>query len=212
MENDQRPQAITDGLNSNFERMRPLVLASASPRRAEILSLVGWPFEVSISNIDESIKDSETASSYVERLAKEKAMFAAQGRLFGLILGADTVVTIDNIILGKPKDAEDARHMLKILSGRWHEVLTGIAIFRVEDGLNIAAHERTRVRFKELSDSEIDWYISTGETMDKAGAYAVQGKAAIFIEKIEGDYWNVVGLPIQLVYKLAQQIDTKGSK
>jgi septum formation protein len=127
----------------------------------------------------------------------------AERQLFGLTLGADTVVVVvGGEVLGKPTDEDDARRMLKLLSGRWHEVLTGVALVRAETKEVLVAHERTRVRFAELSEAEIDWYISTGEPTDKAGAYAVQGRAALFIEEIEGDYWNVVGLPIRLVYKL----------
>jgi septum formation protein len=206
MDKEQMPQAVKSQLAANNPVKIPLILASASPRRAEILQQVGWPFEVVVSNIDESILNSETASSYVERLAMEKARAISKGRLFGLTLGADTVVTIDDSLLGKPSDIEDAKQMLKRLSGRWHEVLTGVALVRAEDGETVVAHERTRVRFAQMSDSEIDWYVSTGEPMDKAGSYAVQGQAAIFIEKIEGDYWNVVGLPIQLVYRLIRRL------
>lgn len=183
--------------------MEPLVLASASPRRAEILRAVGWPFEVSAADINESIAPEESAPAHVERLAREKAEAVASSRLLGLVLGADTVVVADDRILGKPRDEEDARRMLRLLRGRWHEVLTGVALVRAENRRVAVAHQRTRVKFAPMSESEINWYIATGEPMDKAGAYAVQGRAALFIEAIEGDYWNVVGLPIQLVYKLA---------
>ena len=180
-----------------------LVLASASPRRAEILRAVGWEFEVAAANVDESARDGETPAAYVERLAREKAGAVAGTRLFGLVLGADTVVVADEHVLGKPRDAEDARRMLRLLRGRWHEVLTGVALVRAEDSRAVVAHERTRVRFAEMTDEEIDWYVATGEPADKAGAYAVQGRAALFVEGIEGDYWNVVGLPVRLVYRLA---------
>jgi septum formation protein len=181
-----------------------LVLASASPRRAEILRAVGWDFEVAPANIDEAVRGGETPVAYVERLAREKAEAAARSRLFGLSLGADTVVVLDGEILGKPRDQADARRMLASLRDRWHEVLTGVALVRAEDSRAVCAHERTRVRFAAVSDAEIDWYVSTGEPADKAGAYAVQGRAALFVEGIEGDYWNVVGLPVRLVYELAR--------
>jgi septum formation protein len=108
-------------------------------------------------------------------------------------------------VLGKPADEDDARRMLRLLGGRWHDVLSGVALVRAETNEVLVAHELTRVRFAALSEAEINWYVSTGETADKAGAYAIQGRAALFIEEIEGDYWNVVGLPIRLVYKLAAE-------
>jgi septum formation protein len=185
-----------------FELER-LVLASASPRRAEILRAVGWAFEVAAANVDEAARDGEEVSEYVERLACEKAEAVAEGRASGLVLGADTVVAVGGQVLGKPVDTEDARRMLRLLSGRWHDVLTGVALVRAETREVLVAHELTRVRFAPLTEDEIAWYVATGEPADKAGAYAVQGRAALFIEEIEGDYWNVVGLPVRLVYKLA---------
>ena len=182
-----------------------LVLASASPRRAEILRAIGCSFETLAVNIDESRRPSEGAGAYVQRLAREKASAAAEKVGAGAVIGADTVVVVDEMILGKPRDGEDARRMLRLLSGRWHEVLTGVALVRA--GVSeppVVAYEKTRVRFASVSDEEIDWYVATNEPMDKAGAYAVQGRAALFIEKIEGDYWNVVGLPVRLLYKLAR--------
>jgi septum formation protein len=125
--------------------------------------------------------------------------------LHQLVLGADTIVLIDETVLGKPRDMDDARRMLRQLSGRWHEVLTGVALVR-DDGENVratVAHERTRVLFSDMSDEEINWHAENGRPLDKAGAYAVQGHAALFIREIQGDYWNVVGLPVQLVYRLA---------
>ncbi len=180
------------------------MLASGSPRRAEILSAVGWPFEMAAANIDENRFESEAAVPYVRRLAQTKAETVAKNLPSGLVLGADTVVLVDEKILGQPSDAEDARRMLKLLSGRWHEVLTGVALVRAGAGHVIADHETTRVRFAEMSAAEIDWYVATGEPMDKAGAYAVQGKGALFIEEIQGNYFNIVGLPVRLVYKLAR--------
>lgn len=186
--------------------LEPLVLASSSPRRAEILRAVGWPFETQASDVDETRAQGETAVGYVERLAREKAEAVAGARLFGLVLGADTVVVVEGRVLGKPRDIKEAREMLQSLRGREHEVLTGVALVRAETKRIAVAHERTRVRFGELSDAEIDWYVGTGEPSDKAGAYAVQGRAALFIEAIAGDYWNVVGLPVRLVYRLAKEM------
>ena len=184
-----------------------LILASASPRRREILHAVGWPFEALAVAIDESRLPGEEAVAYVRRLAREKAEAAASHRPSRLVLGADTVVVVDDQILGKPLDGEDARRMLRLLSGRWHEVLTGVALVRGADqARHTVAHERTEVRFAQMTETEINWYVATDEPLDKAGAYAIQGRAALFVEEVRGDYWNVVGLPIQLVYKLVRDI------
>jgi septum formation protein len=186
--------------------LEPLVLASSSPRRAKILRAVGWPFETQAADVDETRAEAEEAVSYVERLAREKAEAVAGARLFGLVLGADTVVVTDGRVLGKPRDDAEAREMLRLLGGREHEVLTGVALVRAETKRVAVAHERTRVRFGAMTDAEIEWYVETGEPSDKAGAYAVQGRAALFIEAIAGDYWNVVGLPVRLVYRLAKEM------
>ena len=181
-----------------------LILASKSPRRAEILAAAAWPFEQMAAGIDETRYQSEDAVVYVKRLAQTKAEAVAQKIGKGLVLGADTVVVVEGEILGQPRDEEDARRMLRLLNGKWHEVLTGVAFVRAgETNQTIVDHQSTRVRFCEMSDEEINWYVSTGEPSDKAGAYAIQGKGGIFIEKIEGDYFNIVGLPIRLVYELS---------
>jgi nucleoside triphosphate pyrophosphatase len=186
-----------------------LVLASKSPRRAEILQAVGWEFEAVAANIDETRMESEDAVSYVKRLAQAKAeTVAARISNRGLVLGADTVVVSDGEILGQPKDDDDSRRMLKLLSGKWHEVLTGIALVRGGNAPRILVkHQATRVRFSEMSADEIDWYVSTGEPNGKAGAYAIQGRGALFIKEIQGDYFNVVGLPLRLVYELLARFD-----
>jgi septum formation protein len=179
-------------------------LASSSSRRAEILRAVAWPFEILPANIDESRLPGEQAIDYVRRLALAKAAAAASRLAEGLVLGADTIVLVGAEILGQPRDARDARRMLGLLRGKWHEVLTGVALVRAEeDGRCVVEHESTRVRFSQMSEAEIEWYISTKEPMDKAGAYAVQGRAALFIEEIQGDYFNIVGLPIRLVHQLS---------
>jgi septum formation protein len=183
-----------------------IVLASASPRRAEILRTVGWPFEAFAVDVDESRNKDEAAPTYVERLACEKAAAAAIHRPSRLVLGADTVVVVDDEILGKPHDEEVARRMLRRLSGRWHEVLTGVALVNGQSSRPIVAREITQVRFAAISEVEINWYVSTGEPMDKAGAYAIQGRGARLIEEIKGDYFNVVGLPVRLLYKLVQKL------
>jgi septum formation protein len=202
MDKERGPQA---GGGANLTGMEPLVLASSSPRRAEILRAVGWSFETSPADVDESLLKGEAPEDYVRRLAREKAGAAASARLFGLVLGADTTVVVEGEILGKPRDEAEARRMLRRLSGRWHEVLTGVALVRAETGRALVGMERTRVRFAEMSNDEIEWHVRTGDLLDKAGAYAIQGRAALFIEAIEGDYWNVVGLPVRLVYELAKE-------
>ncbi|MDQ1591572.1 MAG: nucleoside triphosphate pyrophosphatase [Pyrinomonadaceae bacterium] len=203
MEERGEPQVIVPPDGAGGLELEPLVLASSSPRRAEILRAVGWPFEAVAANVDETARGGEEVVEYVERLACEKAEAVAEGRASGLVVGADTVVAVGGQVLGKPSDDEDARRMLRLLSGRWHDVLTGVALVRAETGEVLVSHELTRVRFAAMSDEEIDGYIATGEPADKAGAYGVQGRASLFIEEIEGDYWNVVGLPVRLLYKLA---------
>lgn len=173
----------------------------------EILNSVAWPFEAVAPGVDETRMQSEAPVSYVTRLARAKADAVAKQLSGGLVLGADTTVVTSGELLGQPKDDHDARRMLRLLSGQWHEVLTGVALVRAGQVNNsLVDYERTNVRFGALSDGEIDWYVSTQEPMGKAGAYAVQGKAALFIEKIEGDYFNIVGLPIRLVYELVRKM------
>lgn len=194
-------------LNDEMINLPKLILASASPRRAEILQAVGWTFEKHSADIDETELIGENPEDYVQRLAKEKAEKVAENFSDALVLGADTTVVIENQIIGKPSDLSDARRMLKMLSGRWHEVLTGVALVKITKGefQTKAALQKTRVKFAELSDAEIEFLIENGAPLDKAGAYAVQAQAALFIEEIEGDYWNVVGLPVSLVYELLKR-------
>ena len=205
MENGSAPQASVKGQGPGEVSLERILLASASPRRAEILRAVGWPFEALAADIDETMAAGESAESAVERLALGKALAALERRRAPLVLGADTTVVVDSQILGKPNDDAEARWMLRLLSGRWHDVVTGVALVG-DGGRRAVAHETTRVRFGPLSDAEVEWYVASGEPVDKAGAYAVQGRAALFIEEIRGDYWNVVGLPVRLVYKLAHEI------
>jgi len=184
-----------------------LILASGSPRRAEILNSVGWDFTKDVADIDETEFDGETPENYVQRLAKEKAEAIAEKYETALVLGADTTVVIDEKIIGKPADIEDAKRMLKMLSGNTHEVLTGVAVVKKNENQSktIVGIQTTSVKFAEMSDAEINFLAENGEPLDKAGAYAVHAQAALFIEKIEGDYWNVVGLPINLVYELIKK-------
>jgi septum formation protein len=175
-----------------------LILASASPRRSELLRAAGIEFTVRIADIDETVLPEELPGDYVLRLSREKAQAVAEPG--DLVLGADTTVVISGEIAGKPIDAEDARRMLRLLSGQWHEVLTGVSLVRGEQVLSEVAV--TRVKFAELNEAEIDWYVSTGEAMDKAGAYGIQGYASRFVESVEGNYSNVVGLPVPMVYQM----------
>jgi septum formation protein len=186
-----------------------LILASGSPRRRELLTQAGYWFEVRPAEIDESVRVGEEPMGYVTRLAREKAeavfrLVAGElvdGREMAgggvVVLGADTSVVVDGVILGKPQDAEDAGRMLRMLSGRTHQVITGVAVVKAER-VEVAA-EVTMVEFLPLSESEIAAYVATGEPMDKAGAYGIQGRAAKWIPRIQGCYFNVVGLPVSLV-------------
>jgi septum formation protein len=182
-----------------------LILASGSPRRKELLTAAGWEFEAITAGIDESVKPGEHPAVYVQRLALGKAEAVAAKLEHGLVLGADTTVVVDHQILGQPVDDDDAKRMLDLLNGKWHEVLTGVALVRV-GGESRVEYETTRVRFAHMSERELDWYIATGEARGKAGAYGIQGAAGLFIEEIQGDYFNIVGLPIRLVYELASQV------
>jgi septum formation protein len=192
-----------------------LVLASASPRRQELLRNAGISFVVQPADIDETPQAGELAREYAERLAREKALAVWRLRPRDVVLGADTIVVIDEAILGKPADAGDAARMLRLLSGREHRVITGVCVVAAVDGgrLPVASEERiasetTLVTMNELSDEEIRDYAATGEPMDKAGAYAIQGMASRWIPRIEGDYSNVVGLPVALVYAMLRERGT----
>ena len=181
--------------------LEKLILASGSPRRKELLTAVGWEFEAITAGIDESVRPGEDPATYVQRLALSKAKAVAARLGQGLVLGADTTVVVDDHILGQPVDDDDAKRMLQMLNGKWHEVLTGVAVVRI-GGESRVDYETTRVRFAEMSDKEIDWYVANGEARGKAGAYGIQGAAGLFIKEIKGDYFNIVGLPIRLVYEL----------
>lgn len=173
-----------------------IILASASPRRRELLTGIGLSFIVDPADVDET---NETELDPVARalaLASRKARRVSERRERGLVIGADTIVVIDGVILGKPSDAEEASAMLRRLSGRTHEVITAVAIVDAASGRMEAAHATTRVTFRPLSEGEIARYIATGEPFDKAGGYGIQGRGALLVERIEGCYPNVVGLPL----------------
>jgi len=174
-----------------------LILASASPRRAEILRAAGIAFTVLSSAVDETPLPGESATEMVRRLAAGKAeLVAARAVGPAIVIAADTVVALDGAVMGKPRTSEDARHMLEKLSGRTHSVITGVALVRLPDVERREFAEITQVHFTALSDEEIVRYLSSGEPFDKAGAYAIQGVAGRFIPRIDGCYFNVVGLPL----------------
>lgn len=196
--------------------MRKYILASASPRRRELLEQLGIDFDIMVAPIDESgIDKSMTPDLYTGVLSMYKAAAVAkvlreQGRTKELIIAADTIVYLDGKILGKPADDNDAKRMIMELSGKEHEVYTGLCVMRIKDGYSVSRSVKTMVSFKNLSEEEIDAYIKTGEPSDKAGAYAIQGKASAFIKGIEGDYFNVVGLPLSELYDiLKNEFDIK---
>ena len=177
-----------------------LILASSSPRRAEILANAGLPFSVLSSAVDESPYPGEAPAALVQRLANAKAdLVTARAIGPAIILAADTVVVLDDKILGKPSSVEDARHMLQQLSGRTHSVLTGVALVRLPDGERRQFIESTLVHFRPITDEELSSYLATEEPYDKAGAYAIQGQAGRYIPRVEGCYFNVVGLPLSRV-------------
>lgn len=191
-----------------------LVLASASPRRQELLRSAGLPFSVVPSHVPEVSLPGENPARRAERLAREKAREVARTRTADFVLGADTIVVIDGEMLGKPADAADARRMLRALSGRTHQVITGVCLIHpARDGESLPPAARgeevssctTLVTMSELDPGEIEFYIQSGEPDDKAGGYAIQGFASRWILRIEGDYTNVVGLPVSLVYQMLRR-------
>jgi septum formation protein len=192
-----------------------LILASASPRRAEILRNAGIQFEIRKTDVDESRIVGELPGDYVRRLALAKALSAATEYRDPvdetLILGADTVVVVDADILGKPASQDDARSMLRRLSGRIHEVHTGLALLRKPGAEQRVVEEITRVHFAPLTDREIEDYIATGEPFDKAGAYGIQGIGGRYVTRIEGCYFNVMGLPLARLWSLLRELGWENS-
>lgn len=182
--------------------MMNLVLASQSPRRKELLAILGYEFTVLPSSIDETPAPDEIPETYVVRVARDKGMEVASRVSASIILSADTVVTIDGEILGKPMDTDDAFRMLRKLSGREHSVYTAVTMINQRKRETLEGLDRTRVWFKALTDEEIVDYIRRENVMDKAGAYAIQGYAGVYIPKIDGNYFNVMGLPLPLVHEL----------
>ncbi|MGM9567596.1 MAG: Maf family protein [Clostridia bacterium] len=186
---------------------REIILASASPRRKELLEKLDLEFSVCPADIDESLLPEEDAGMYPLRTAVQKAMTIAKTAKNAIIIAADTVVVLDDCILGKPRDEVEAKEMLQRLSGREHIVITGIGVVDTASGRTLSATEQTIVYFHPLEEEEIDAYIASGECMDKAGSYGIQGKGSLLVRKIDGDYFNVMGLPLSKLYRLLLNID-----
>ena len=180
-----------------------LILASASPRRKALLSLFGIPFTVRAADIDETMDPEKPPFDEVARVSRSKALAVSRGKE-DIVIAADTIVYLDGVILGKPKDTADAARMLAALSGREHTVYTGVAVLR--GGETRQAAEHTAVRFRTLTPEEIARYIATGEPMDKAGAYGIQGRGALFVAHLDGDYFNVMGLPLCRLGQLLNEL------
>lgn len=178
-----------------------LILASASPRRRELLSLTGLPFTVDAPEVDETCDLPPREA--VQEISRHKALAGAQAHPGCAVLAADTLVAVDDIALGKPRDEDDAARMLRLLSGRWHQVYTGVCAVS-PDGAIHAAFDQTDVRFADMPEEAIRRYIASGEPMDKAGAYAVQGIAGLWIEELRGSHTNVIGLPLALTRRLLE--------
>jgi septum formation protein len=187
-----------------------LILASASPRRVQILRDAGFTFQIISSAVDETALEGESPQDLVRRLAEQKARLVA-ARALGpaVVVGADTVVVADHQVLGKPSSADEARSMLRLLSGQTHTVYTGLALIRLPDEASRLDVEATQVTFEPMSAEDISAYIATGEPFDKAGAYAIQGRGGRYISRIEGCYFNVVGLPLARVCHLLRELDWK---
>jgi len=183
---------------------RPLILASQSPRRRELLTTAGIPFTVRVREVEEIRRPGEPPDAYVRRLARAKAEAAWENR-DEIVLGADTIVVLDQKVLEKPRNVADARAMLRLLAGRDHTVITGICLRHLK-GAQVDS-TATLVRFSPLTDSQIDDYVASGEPMDKAGAYAIQGLASKFVEYVEGCYFNVIGLPLSQVYRYLKSLE-----
>ena len=183
----------------------PVILASASPRRRELLALVGIAHEVRPADVDETRRPDEPPAEYAERLAREKASaVAGAAPADAVTIGSDTIVVVDGDVLGKPRDAAEAHAMLARLGGRTHEVVTAVAAVR--SGRAVSAVERVRVPFRPLGADEIEAYVATGEPMDKAGAYGIQGYGATIVERVDGDYFAVMGLPVNRLVRVLREL------
>ena len=184
-----------------------VILASASPRRAQVLRDAGIEFEARLAQVEETRRPKETPEAMVQRLAEEKAVAGAAGVAgAALVIGADTAVICEGALLGKPSSPADAQRMLRLLAGRTHKVVTGLSVLRLPDRELRVELETTRVAFAPLSERDIEEYVASREPLDKAGAYGIQGRAGRFITRIEGCYFNVVGLPLARLYRLMSEL------
>lgn len=184
----------------------PLVLGSASPRRAGILEGLGLDFVVDPSGIPEDALDGEDAVDHATRLALAKASEVAARHGRGTVLGADTIVVLDGRLLGKPEGPREAEEMLRAIRGRWHEVVTGVAVVRASNGTSAVGSERTRVLVRDLADEDVRAYVEGGEPLDKAGSYAIQGCGSAVVERVEGCFYNVVGLPVVCMCRVLEEL------
>lgn len=187
----------------------PLILASNSPRRRELLEQIGLSFTIDPADVDEQILIGETPEDYAVRVARDKARVAAQRSGRGIVIAADTIVVLGREVLGKPSDHKDAARMLTLLSGREHRVITGLIVMDAATGKATARTVVTKVWFRALRTSEIDAYVATGEPMDKAGAYGIQEKGALLVDRIEGCYFNVVGLPLAVLGEILEAFNIR---
>ncbi len=185
---------------------RTLYLASKSPRRRELLKNLGINYQIIDVDVDESVEKYDSPEEFVTVVAKRKVTAAGKKVEKGYVLSADTIVYLDGSILEKPADRIEAQGMLQMLQGNVHQVYTGVAVTSVPEKKTLVGFEATDVKFASMSNDEINWYLDTGEYSDKAGAYAIQGKCGIFIESISGCYYNVVGLPLQMMYRLIDKL------
>jgi septum formation protein len=186
----------------NNNNQMTIILASNSPRRKDLLHQIGIDFSIDPADVDERVLPSEVPEGYAVRVALDKARLAAARAAAGIVIAADTIVVVDDEILGKPADANDAERMLKMLSGKVHRVITGLAVMDAATGKTLTRTSITRVWFRRLAPQEIASYIATGEPLDKAGAYGIQERGALLVDKIDGCYFNVVGLPLSLLGEL----------
>lgn len=184
--------------------MKKIILASSSPRRRELLQTAGMEFEIQVKDVDESVPEGTPPAEAAKMTAAKKAAVIAEEYKNEIVIGADTIVVAGGIILGKPKDKADAVHMLKMLSGVEHEVITGVCI--VCDGVSHSFAQISKVKFYDLTDEEIEAYVASGEPMDKAGSYGIQGLGCTLVERIEGDYFNIVGLPVAAVCRKIKEL------
>lgn len=182
-----------------------MILASKSPRRKEILQQMGFNLEIKVKEIEE-ISDKEELTEQIMDISKKKVMEVANENRDSFVVGADTVVEIDGKVLGKPKDEIEAKNMLKLLSGRGHRVVTALTLINKEKNISISDYVKSEVFFREITEEEIDWYISTKEPMDKAGSYGIQGLGAVFVERIDGDFFSIMGFPINKFMNILKNI------